>query len=172
MLPLTQPTAEFSVSQTWHWLASSLPGSLLFTPAPPHPRFSPSTAASQPLRGSRCFQACLKLSSRHGEGHRWVWGSRLGTWLPWAEPLHPYCVFTAATKSIRVILPLVSLGSLPVHPLEWRPGDRERSGKPTSHMWGGWGYFIYRQETRALVYRKPRAKLLQFLRFPVGKMRH
>lgn len=79
MLPLTQPTAEFSVSQTWHWLASSLPGSLLFTPAPPHPRFSPSTAASQPLRGSRCFQACLKLSSRHGEGHRWVRGSRLGT---------------------------------------------------------------------------------------------
>lgn len=47
MLPLTQLTAEFSVLQTWCWLASRGLAHCYSTPAPLCPRFSPSTAAAE-----------------------------------------------------------------------------------------------------------------------------
>ena len=87
MLPLTQLTAEFSVLQTWCWLASRRLVHCYSTPAPLHPRFSPSSAVSelslkcsqpQPLQGAQCSQACLKLSlAGMGRKHRpWVAVSR------------------------------------------------------------------------------------------------
>lgn len=78
--PLTQPTAQFSVLQTWCWQASSGLAHCYSTPAPLHPRLRPSTAASelslkmQPattyFSGAQCSQTCLKLSlAGRGMGH-------------------------------------------------------------------------------------------------------
>lgn len=182
MLPLTQPTAEFSVLQTWGWLASSGQAHCYSTAVPLRPLFSPSSAAAGSSlsmqsaatpAGVSMFPGVLEALSLAGvgRGHSSL-GSCLWIWLPWAEPFAPLVPpHSCPQTQQRKILLSVPLGSLHVHPLESRSAGREGSGKPTAHPVCVW-LFCLELGDLSFGLHEALCRLFHFLRFPISKAKH